>query len=225
MSEDERGATEALETRPEPDREAMARAVADFLRAAGLTEAASGDAPARTARAWAEELLSGYQRDPLEVLENTWPDQTGDIVSLCGVPFVSVCAHHLLPFYGTACLAYLPAGRLTGLSRLANLVETLSRRLQVQERLTEEVADALMEGLSPRGAAVLVEATHDCVGARNLQHRDATVQTAAYRGDFMDDAALQDRFLRLSRRGAYREASNRWAPTGDSPHTERNENE
>lgn len=223
MSENSDSRPEQPTTRPDP--EAMERAIADFLRAAGLPEAAEGEAPAKTARAWAGELLSGYRRDPMEVLENTWPDQTGEMVSLCGVPFVSVCAHHLLPFYGRVYLAYLPSGRLTGLSRLASLVDTLSRRLQVQERLTEEIADALMQGLSPRGAAVLIEAAHDCVGARSLQHRGATVQTMAYRGAFCDDAGFRDSFLRLASMEARREPMNGRTPTGDPRETERSDND
>lgn len=179
------------------DRKAMAAALADFLRAAGLPEAAGGEAPDKSARAWAEELLAGYRRDPEEILASTWPDQTGEMVSLRGIPFVSVCAHHLLPFYGTASLAYLPDGRLTGLSRLTDVVECLSRRLQVQERLTEQIVDALMAGLRPRGAACLLEAEHDCVGARRLRHRGVQAQTIAYRGAFLDDPKLQERFVRL----------------------------
>ena len=179
------------------DPEAMAAALAEFLRAAGLDDAAAGEAPAKAAAAWAEELLSGYAADPTEILGKTWPDQTGEMVAVRSVPFVSVCAHHLLPFYGRAHLAYLPDGRLAGLSRLTALVDCLGRRLQVQERLTEELCEALMEGLGARGSACVLEASHDCVGARKLEHRDAQVQTVAYRGEFADDTALQASFLQL----------------------------
>ena len=186
-----------LERRFQGDPEAMAAALAEFLRAAGLDDAAAGEAPAKAAAAWAEELLSGYAADPTEILGKTWPDQTGEMVVVRSVPFVSVCAHHLLPFYGRAHLAYLPDGRLAGLSRLTGLVDCLGRRLQVQERLTEELCEALMEGLGARGAACVVEASHDCVGARKLEHRDVQVQTVAYRGEFADNSALQASFLQL----------------------------
>jgi GTP cyclohydrolase I len=185
------------ETGKPMDRAAMEKALAEFLRAAGRTEAAAGEAPMKAAEAWAEVLLSGYASDPLEVVGRTWEYESSEMVAVSGIPFVSVCEHHLLPFYGEAHVAYLPGGRLTGLSRLAALVNCLARRLQIQERLSEQVCDALMEGVGARGAACLLHATHDCVGARRLEHRDARVQTLAYRGAFAEDPALRDEFLRL----------------------------
>lgn len=180
-----------------PDREAMAAALSDFLRAAGLSAAADGEAPGKAATAWAEELLSGYGTDPMAIVAKTWADDANEMVAVTDIPFVSVCAHHLLPFYGRAHLAYLPDGRLTGLSRMTSLVNCLARRLQIQERLTEELCEALMRGVEARGAACLVVATHDCVGARHLEHQSSEVRTLAYRGEFADDRALQDSFLRL----------------------------
>ena len=179
------------------DRAAMQAALVAFLRAAGLPDAAAGDAPMKASEAWAEELLAGYAQDPLEVVGKTWEYETREMVTVSGIPFVSVCEHHLLPFYGEAHVAYLPGGRLTGLSRLAALVNCLARRLQIQERLSEQVCDALMEGVGARGAACLLYASHDCVGARKLEHRGARVQTLAYRGAFADEPALRDDFLRL----------------------------
>jgi GTP cyclohydrolase I len=178
-------------------RDAMEQALADFLRAAGLPDEAAGDAPAKASEAWAEVLLAGYDDDPLEVIGNTWEFDTGEMVAVSGIPFVSVCEHHLLPFYGEAHVAYLPGGRLTGLSRLAALVNCLARRLQIQERLGEQVCDALMEGVGARGAACLLHASHDCVGARRLEHRDVGVRTLATRGAFADDPAVREEFLRL----------------------------
>lgn len=179
------------------DLEGMANSIAEFLSAAGLPAAAESGAPRKTAEAWAEVLLAGYRKDPATILGQSWPDRTGELVTMHAVPFVSVCEHHLLPFYGEAHLAYLPDGQLTGLSRLAELVDYLARRLQVQERLTEQIVDVLMDSLQPKGAACMLEAVHDCVGARMLQHRGSKVQTVAYRGEFEESAALQDRFLRL----------------------------
>jgi GTP cyclohydrolase I len=179
------------------DLDRMAASIAEFLSAAGLPERVWSGAPEKTAQAWSEVLLSGYRKDPATILGQSWPDRTGELVTMRSVPFVSVCEHHLLPFYGEAHLAYLPDGQLTGLSRLAALVDCLARRLQVQERLTEQLVDVLMESLQPKGAACILEAVHDCVGARTLQHRGSKVQTVAYRGEFKEDPALQDRFLRL----------------------------
>lgn len=179
------------------DRDAMASSIAEFLTAAGLPDAAGSGAPQKTAEAWAEVLLAGYREDPATILGQSWPDQTGELVTMVAVPFVSVCEHHLLPFYGEAHLAYLPDGQLTGLSRLAALVDCLARRLQVQERLTEQLVDVVMDSLQPKGAACILEAVHDCVGARTLQHRGSRVQTVAYRGEFQNDTGLQDRLLRL----------------------------
>ncbi len=176
---------------------AMRKALAEFLRAAGLPEAAEGEAPGKAAEAWAGQLLSGYGRDPVETLGEIWPDDSSEMVIVGDVPFVSVCAHHLLPFYGLAHVAYLPGGRLVGLSRLTSLVDCLARRLQIQEQLGEQVCEALMEGAGARGAACLVLASHDCVGARKLEHRGARVQTLAYRGEFADDPVLRNEFLQL----------------------------
>jgi len=178
-------------------RDAMEKALAEFLRAAGLPEAAAGDAPAKAAEAGAEVLLAGYEEDPIEVIGNTWDFEASEMVAVSGIPFVSVCEHHLLPFYGEAHVAYLPGGRLTGLSRLAALVNCLARRLQIQERLGEQVCDALMEGVGARGAVCLLHASHDCVGARKLEHRDVGVRTLATRGAFADDPAVREEFLRL----------------------------
>ena len=179
------------------DVEAMRKALAEFLRAAGLPEAAEGDAPGKAAEAWAGQLLSGYGRDPVETLGATWPDDSSEMVVVTDISFVSVCAHHLLPFYGIAHVAYLPGGRLAGLSRLTSLVDCLARRLQIQEQLSEQVCETLMQGAGARGAACLVLAAHDCVGARKLEHRGARVQTLAYRGEFAGDPVLRNEFLQL----------------------------
>ena len=193
---DERDPSSAAGT--EVDLAAMTSATAAFLRGAGLDVAAEGNTAERTARAWAEHLVAGYGKDPVEVLKPTWPDRSGEIVTMRRVPFVSVCAHHLLPFFGEAHLAYLPDGRLTGLSRLEELVYCLTRRLQVQERLTEEIVAALDEALGAHGSACAIEAEHLCVFARG-KPRGAFVQTVSFRGAFESDRELQERFLRLVR--------------------------
>jgi GTP cyclohydrolase I len=181
----------------EMDVAAMRLALAEFLRAAGLHEAAEGQAPGKAAEAWAGQLLSGYGRDPRDALGEIWADDSSEMVIVSNIPFVSVCAHHLLPFYGLAHVAYLPGGRLAGLSRLTALVDCLARRLQIQEQLGEQVCEVLMEGAGARGTACLLLASHDCVGARKLEHRGARVQTLAYRGDFAGDPMLRNEFLQL----------------------------
>lgn len=177
-----------------PDAGEMARALSAFLAAAGLPEAAAGEAPERTATAWRDHLLVGYSLDPVEVIRPAWPDRAGQLVTLTRIPFVSVCAHHLLPFFGRAHVAYLPGGKLTGLSRIEDLVHCLSRRLQVQERLGEEIAEALHQGVEARGTACVLEAEHLCVFARG-KARGTLTRTFAFTGELADDGALQDRCL------------------------------
>lgn len=179
------------------DREAMRRAMADFLRAAGLPEAAAGEAPERSTEAWIESLLSGYRDDPVALLQPTWPERSGDLVAVSGIPFVSVCAHHLLPFFGRAWVVYLPADDLTGLSRIEEMVRCLSRRLQLQEKLGEEIADALMRGAGARGAGCVLEAEHLCVFARGKRQRGTLTRSVAFSGELRDNSELQQRCLML----------------------------
>ncbi len=177
------------------DREGMRTAVAHFLVAAGLPEDAAGEAPDNTAAAWINDLLSGYATDPGSVLEPTWPERSGEIITVTSIPFVSVCAHHLLPFFGQAHVAYLPDERLTGLSRIEELVRCLSRRLQMQERLGEQIAEELMTGVAASGAACVLEAEHLCVFARGRRQRGSVTRTAAFAGSLATDQRLQDHCL------------------------------
>lgn len=175
----------------------MERAFAEFLAAAGLPQEAAGGAPERAAEAWIDSLLSGYRRDPVELLRPTWPERSGSIIAVSAIPFVSVCAHHLLPFFGLAHVAYLPREELTGLSRIEEMVACLSRRLQLQEKLGEEIVEALMKGVCARGAACVLEAEHLCVFARGRRQRGTVTRSVAFAGAFRDDHQLQDRCLRL----------------------------
>lgn len=179
------------------DVEAMTRALARFLEAAGLPAAASGDAPARASAAWVESLLCGYDKEPIELLRPTWPEPSGDLVAVTRIPFVSVCEHHLLPFFGLAHVAYLPDQELTGLSRLEEMVFALSRRLQLQERLGEEICETLMHGVAARGAACILDAEHLCVFARGRRRRGTLTRSVAFAGDLSTDHRLQDRCLTL----------------------------
>jgi GTP cyclohydrolase I len=157
------------------------------------------DTPARVARAFLE-LTSGRVQDPGDHLERSFSqEQAGDdLVMLRGIRFVSLCEHHLLPFTGVAHVAYLPAhGRVTGLSKLARTVDVFARRLQMQERLTSQIADALSEHLDPRGVAVVIESEHSCLRLRGARKEDTSMVTTAFRGALQDDRALRAEVLGL----------------------------
>jgi GTP cyclohydrolase IA len=159
------------------------------------------DTPARVARAY-RELTAGRHEDAGTHLNRIFEQETtGDgVVILRHIQFVSLCEHHLLPFTGVAHVAYLPGnGQVVGLSKLARTVDVFARRLQLQERLTGQVADALMDHLAPRGAAVVVEAEHSCLRLRGARKEDAHMVTTAFRGALADDRALRSEVLGLMR--------------------------
>ncbi|MDR1393270.1 MAG: GTP cyclohydrolase I FolE [Bifidobacteriaceae bacterium] len=160
-------------------------AVREFLAAIGEDPDREGlrQTPARVARA-AQEIFSGLRTDPKTVLEARFQLGHQELVLVKDIAFYSVCEHHLLPFHGLAHLGYIPPadGRITGLSKLARLVDCYARRPQVQERLTSEVADALMECLNARGAIVVVEAEHLCMSMRGVKAAGARTVTSAVRG-------------------------------------------
>jgi GTP cyclohydrolase I len=155
------------------------------------------DTPKRAAKAL-EELTSGYREDPCKHLQVTFPAEGYDeVVALRGVKFVSLCEHHMLPFVGTAALAYLPGDRIVGLSKLARVVTGYAKRLQVQERLTRQVVEGLVDTLAPRGAAVVIRAHHSCMGIRGACQPGAEMATVALRGVFRDDAAARAEVMGL----------------------------
>ncbi len=180
-----------------PDRPAMEAATARFLVAAGLTDEAASDAAERCAEAWSESLLVGYQTDPKAILEGTFDEVEGDLVTLSSIPFVSVCSHHVLPFFGQAHVAYMPGEKLLGLGRLEALVHCVSRRLQLQEQLGQEIADHLAGGIGARGAACVLEAEHLCVFARGKSQRGSIARTTAFAGDLRDDRDFRQECLAL----------------------------
>jgi GTP cyclohydrolase IA len=144
------------------------------------------DTPARVARMY-EEITSGLRSDPAEVLV-VFEGGHDEMIMVRDIPMASICEHHLLPFIGKAHVAYIPneQGRITGLSKLARLVEGLARRPQVQERLTTQIADAIVERLDPRGAMVVIEAEHLCMTMRGVRKPGAVTVTSAVRGQFRD---------------------------------------
>ena len=181
----------------------MAAAIQDFLRAAGLPLDSDPNlvgTPERVAEAWASEFLDGYARTPEEALGETFPappDSSGELVVVTDLRFHSMCPHHLLPFTGRAHVAYLPDGKVVGLSTLARLVEGYARRPQVQERLTTQIADALMEELNPIGAACVIEAVHTCMTIRGAKKHGSTMVTSALRGIFKENPASRSEILSL----------------------------
>lgn len=158
------------------------------------------ETPSRVAEMYAE-LFSGIGVDPSEELTVGFEEGHQEMVTLRGIPFYSMCEHHLLPFYGVAHVGYIPKGRVVGISKLARVVELLARRPQLQERLTSQVADTIVRGLKPEGVAVVVEATHLCMTMRGVKKPDAVVVTSAMRGIFHRSVATRAEFLALIRNG------------------------
>ena len=153
--------------------------------------------PERVARAmtW---MTRGYQLDPMELLRKaTFVEKHESMVLVRDIDLYSMCEHHMLPFFGKAHVAYIPNGRIVGLSKLARLVEIYARRLQVQERLTDQVADAMQCILEPAGVGVVIEAYHLCMMMRGVEKQHSRTVTSAVRGVFRDDHRTRDEFLRL----------------------------
>jgi len=152
--------------------------------------------PNRVARAYAE-LMAGLSEDPRIHLRTVFNERYDEVVLLRDITFHSVCEHHLLPFVGKAHVAYLPDGKVVGLSKLARLVEGYARRPQVQERLTTQIADALMDELNPIGAACVIEATHTCMTIRGVKKPGSIMVTSALRGIFKDNPPSRHEILSL----------------------------
>ena len=147
------------------------------------------------------ELFSGVGQDPQAEIDALFDEDCGDPVILRDVPFYSMCEHHLLPFFGSARLAYIPNGRIAGISKLSRALDVACRRLQVQERLTAQIADAIYEALRPQGVAVELEAEHLCMAMRGVQKPGIKMVTTVVRGDFPDGRWNRDSLLSLLRGG------------------------
>ncbi len=184
------------------DLERIAAAVREILLAVGEDPDRDGllDTPDRVARMYAE-IFSGLHKDPASVLQKTFVEKYDEMVLVKDITFDSMCEHHLLPFYGKAHIAYLPKGRIVGLSKLARLVEILSRRPQVQERMTEKIADLIMEEVDARGVGVVLEAEHTCMSMRGIRKPGSLTITSAMRGQFRDNAATRSEFMSLIHAG------------------------
>jgi len=152
--------------------------------------------PGRVANMYAE-LLGGMRQDPKEHLTAVFRENYDEIVLLRDIPFYSICEHHIMPFIGKAHVAYLPDGKVLGVSKLARVVDCFARRLQVQERLTVQIADFLMDNLKPKGVAVVVEASHSCMTIRGIKKPGSVMVTSALRGIFIRDPRSRNEVLRL----------------------------
>ncbi|MEI4276977.1 GTP cyclohydrolase I FolE [Klenkia terrae] len=175
-------------------------AVRELLIAVGEDPDRPGlrETPARVARAYAE-TFAGLRQDPAQVLATTFDEDHDELVLVRDIALYSTCEHHLVPFHGVAHIGYIPGadGRVTGLSKLARLVEVYARRPQVQERMTKQIADAMMEGLRPRGVIVVVEAEHLCMAMRGVRKPGTRTLTSAVRGVFKESAATRAEAMSL----------------------------
>ncbi len=159
--------------------------------------------PHRAVKAW-DFLTSGYSSDPAEILRAAvFEEDFDNMVLVKDIKFYSLCEHHLLPFFGKVHVAYIPAGRIVGLSKIPRAVDALARRLQVQERLTKEIADVIEETLHPSGVAVAAEAFHMCMMMRGVEKQNSTTATTYFTGSFDSDPKVQERFFN-SLRGSVR---------------------
>jgi GTP cyclohydrolase I len=180
------------------DRGRIAAAVREIIDAIGEDSQREGlaDTPRRIADMYAE-LFAGLCQDPREVLSGGFSEAKEDVVILRDIPFYSLCEHHFLPFYGSAHVGYIPNGRLVGISKIARALDILAKRPQVQERLTRQMADAILEALNADGVAVVLEAEHLCLSMRGARKPGSRVVTSAVRGPFTKGSVGRGEFLAL----------------------------
>jgi GTP cyclohydrolase IA len=183
-----------------PTREEAEAAIRTLIRFAGDDPSREGlrDTPKRVAEAYGE-FFTGYSQDPVEVLSRTFEDVHGydDLVMVRDIRLESHCEHHMLPIIGVAHVAYLPRDRVVGISKLARVVEIFAKRLQTQETMTAQIAEAIETALKPRGVAILIDATHQCMTTRGVHKPGSSTITSRFTGVFAEDADYRDRFLRM----------------------------
>ena len=192
----------ATEKRKRPTQEEAEAAVRTLLLWAGDDPEREGliETPQRVAKAY-REMFSGYDMDPHEVLGRTFEEVAGydDIVLVKDIAFHSHCEHHMVPIIGKAHVAYLPDGRVLGLSKIARVVDIFAQRLQTQESITAQIAGTINDALSPRGVAVMVEAEHMCMAMRGIRKQGSTTITTTFTGNFKNDPGEQARFISMIR--------------------------
>ncbi len=182
------------------DKPRIQEAVREIIDAIGENPEREGlrETPRRIADMY-EEIFAGLRMDPYKFLEVTFDEAYSEMVVLKDIPFYSMCEHHFAPFHGVAHVAYIPHGRVVGLSKLARVVEAFARRPQVQERLTAQIVETIMEGLQPKGAAVVIQAEHLCLTMRGIKKPGAKMVTSAVRGIFKDNAPTRAEFQSILR--------------------------
>jgi GTP cyclohydrolase I len=179
--------------------DAIAQAYRNLLEAIGENPSRQGlvRTPERAARAL-EFLTQGYRQSPEEIIDGAiFDSDASEIILVKDIELYSLCEHHLLPFIGRAHVAYIPNGKVIGLSKVARIVDVFARRLQIQENLTTQIAEALMDALSPAGVAVVVEAKHLCMMMRGVEKQNSVMKTSCLLGTFKDDARTRSEFLSL----------------------------
>jgi len=185
---------------PRPSRTEAEAAVRTLLRWAGDDPNREGlvDTPARVARAY-EEFFAGYETDPVDLLARSFEETDGydEMVILRDIRMESHCEHHMVPIIGRAHIAYLPQGRVVGISKLARVLEVYAKRLQIQEKLTAQVANTIEQVLQPKGVAVVIEAAHQCMTTRGVHKPGVTMVTSRMLGAFRDDASTRREFLSI----------------------------
>ena len=186
------------------DQERAARAVRELLIAIGEDPDREGlrGTPNRVAQMYAE-TAAGSDLDPVEPLSVQFDEAHQEMVLMRDAPFYSLCEHHLLPFFGTAHVAYIPRGKVVGISKLARAVDIFAKRPQVQERLTSQIADAVMEAVQPEGVAVVLRAEHLCMAMRGVRKPGSSIVTSALRGVFVSNGPTRTEALSLLREGLH----------------------
>ena len=185
------------------DREKIEKAVKMILESVGEDVNRKGikETPKRVAK-MLEEILSGYTQDPKKVLGKVFYEEFNELVLVKDIPFYSLCEHHMLPFFGKAHIAYIPDGKkVVGISKFARLVDVFTKRLQLQERMTNQIADTIMETLTPQGAMVVIEAQHLCMIMRGVKKPGSKIVTSAMRGIFLRDLRTRAEALNLIMEG------------------------
>ncbi|MHC4265037.1 MAG: GTP cyclohydrolase I FolE [Planctomycetota bacterium] len=184
------------------DIEKIEHAVKELLLAIGEDTKREGlkDTPIRVAQMY-KELLAGMHENPKKHIRKAFKEKYNEVVLLRDIPFYSICEHHLMPFIGSAHVAYLPTGLVLGVSKLARIIDCFSRRLQVQERLTDQIADFIMDNLEPMGVAVVLEASHSCMTIRGIKKPGSVMVTSSLRGIFKKDPRSRSEVLSLMHNG------------------------
>lgn len=182
------------------DREKAEQAVKLLLEAIGEDVNREGllETPTRVAKMY-EEILGGMELDPEVHLKKTFTVDSNEMIVEKDITFSSTCEHHMLPFFGKAHIAYIPDGKVVGLSKLARTVEVYARRLQIQEQMTTQIADALMEHLNPKGVLVMIEAEHMCMTMRGVKKPGSTTVTIVTRGEFETNPEIKNQFFQMIR--------------------------